>query len=202
MLFLLRMLLLRTFVHGFRGGAATVDIVIGRFSTTLGLPFLRHGEWSIASGCYVGSLGEDCEREVCTLEEQSNVWLRNPPRGDFMSFLPPELERLAFHIRYKCNNLYICHYTTIAILAKEYNLQINGVVPLSEVAVEVSDLISSCLGIPHHNPLELLTARRDKGLMKLAVERAGLRIAKYARVSSVDDICTVMSQLSLSYPIR
>ena len=89
----------------------------------------------------------------------------------------------------------------LQILAKEYNLQINAVVPLSEVAVEVTDLISSCLGIQHHNPLELLTARRDKGLMKSAVERSGLRIAKYARVSSVDNICTVMLQLSLSYPI-
>ena len=88
----------------------------------------------------------------------------------------------------------------LQVLAKECNVQITGVIPLSEVAVEVSDLIASCLGLPH-NPLELMAARRDKGLMKSSVEHEGLRIAKYARVGSVEDIGISMNQLSLSYPI-
>ena len=122
----------------------------------------------------------------------------------FMSFLPSvdALNEVGVSHTLQMHQRDIFDITQqLQILAKEYNLQINAVVPLSEVAVEVTDLISSCLGIQHHNPLELLTARRDKGLMKSAVERSGLRIAKYARVSSVDDVCTVMLQLSLSYPI-
>jgi len=88
----------------------------------------------------------------------------------------------------------------LQILARERNLKIAGVIPLSEVAVEVSDLIASCLELPH-NPLDLMTARRDKGLMKQAVESAGLRVAKYARVGSVKDFRDAMMKLSLAYPI-
>lgn len=88
----------------------------------------------------------------------------------------------------------------IQILAMEYSLNILGVIPLSEIAVEVSDVMASCLGVPY-NSLELVTARRDKGLMKCAVEKTGLRVAKYARVSSLDDIRDALQQMSISYPI-
>lgn len=88
----------------------------------------------------------------------------------------------------------------LQILSRKCNLRMEGVIPLSEVAVEVSDIIASCLGLPH-NPLDLLTARRDKGLMKDAVQYAGLRIAKYARVGSTDDLSNAMQNLSLTYPI-
>lgn len=37
--------------------------------------------------------------------------------------------------------------------------------------------------------------------MKNTVESAGLRIAKYARVASMQDVNDAMSQLSLCYPI-
>mmetsp|Transcript_18611 Transcript_18611/g.39125 ORF Transcript_18611/g.39125 Transcript_18611/m.39125 type:complete len:496 (-) Transcript_18611:2669-4156(-) len=88
----------------------------------------------------------------------------------------------------------------LQILARECNINIAGVIPLSEVAVEVSDLISSCLGLCH-NPLELMTARRDKGLMKHAVELAGLRVAKYGRVGSAKDLQDAMMRLSLEFPV-
>lgn len=88
----------------------------------------------------------------------------------------------------------------LQIIASDYNLKFMGVVPLSEIAVEVSDCVASCLGLPH-NQLDLLTARRDKGMMKNAVESAGLRIAKYKRVASMQDVNDAMSQLSLCYPI-
>ena len=89
----------------------------------------------------------------------------------------------------------------LQILVKECNLHIAGVIPLSEVAVEVSDLVSSCLGLPHHNPLNLLTGRRDKGLMKQAVECVGLRVAEHARVGSTKDFCRAMTDLYLGYPV-
>ena len=88
----------------------------------------------------------------------------------------------------------------LQIIASDYNLKFMGVIPLSEIAVEVSDCVASCLGLPH-NQLDLLTARRDKGMMKNAVESAGLRIAKYKRVASMQDVNDAMSQLSLCYPI-
>eukprot|EP00986_Skeletonema_menzelii_P013638 scaffold8097_cov148-Skeletonema_menzelii.AAC.9 len=42
-----------------------------------------------------------------------------------------------------------------------------------DIAVEVSDCVASCLGLPH-NRLDCVTARRDKGMMKNAVEAAGM----------------------------
>mmetsp|Transcript_38869 Transcript_38869/g.82920 ORF Transcript_38869/g.82920 Transcript_38869/m.82920 type:complete len:222 (+) Transcript_38869:44-709(+) len=64
----------------------------------------------------------------------------------------------------------------LQILAIEYHLRTAGFVVLSEVAVEVSDLIASCLGLTH-NPLKLFTARSDKGSMKGEVKSEVLRVA-------------------------
>ncbi|KAL7433782.1 hypothetical protein ACHAXM_003727 [Skeletonema potamos] len=88
----------------------------------------------------------------------------------------------------------------LQILAADRNLKLMGVIPLSELAVEVSDCVASCLGLAH-NRLDRVTARRDKGLMKNAVKSAGLRIANYARVASMQDVNDAMSRLSLCYPI-
>ncbi|KAL3803732.1 hypothetical protein HJC23_003786 [Cyclotella cryptica] len=88
----------------------------------------------------------------------------------------------------------------LQILSLERDLVIVGVIPLSEVAVEVSDILSAGLGLPH-NPLDLMTARRDKGLMKGAVLSAGLRVAKHARVDTIEHLCMAVRQMSLSYPV-
>uniref|UniRef100_A0A7S2VB62 ATP-grasp domain-containing protein n=1 Tax=Entomoneis paludosa TaxID=265537 RepID=A0A7S2VB62_9STRA len=80
-------------------------------------------------------------------------------------------------------------------------LCIQGVIPLSETAVEFSDLLSALLGISHFNPLPLVTSRRDKGLMKDAVQNAGLRIAKYARLNAVSDVPIQIEILSLDFPV-
>mmetsp|Transcript_24670 Transcript_24670/g.58562 ORF Transcript_24670/g.58562 Transcript_24670/m.58562 type:complete len:576 (+) Transcript_24670:105-1832(+) len=67
-------------------------------------------------------------------------------------------------------------------------LKVVGVVPLSEMAVDVSDLLAASLGCPHHNRLDLLTARRHKGRMKDVVRRnGGLRVAQYVSVTSLND---------------
>eukprot|EP00956_Cyclotella_meneghiniana_P006126 scaffold7977_cov77-Cyclotella_meneghiniana.AAC.9 len=76
------------------------------------------------------------------------------------------------------------------------NLEVVAVIPLSEVAVEASDMISAALSLPH-NPLKLLTARRDKGLMKEAVRSKGLAVARYARVKTLIDL----EEMLLSYPV-
>ena len=88
----------------------------------------------------------------------------------------------------------------IQILSSNSNLRVMGVVPLSEIAVEMSDCIAACLGLPH-NALDRVTARRDKGIMKNAVESKGLRVAKFGRVASMQDVNDTMSRLSLQYPI-
>lgn len=88
----------------------------------------------------------------------------------------------------------------LQILMKSRDLNVVSVIPLSEVAVEASDVISAALGLPH-NPLKSLTARRDKGLMKDAVQSRGLAVAKYARVKTLLDLCTAIEKISLSYPV-
>ena len=120
----------------------------------------------------------------------------------FQSFIPSELALKDAGISHTLSMHHKDVFATqqLQIIANECNLQIDGIIPLSEVGVEVSDLLASCLGLPH-NSLELLTARRDKGLMKHAVQQAGLRIAKYARISSIDDLHVNMQQLQLAYPI-
>jgi D-alanine-D-alanine ligase-like ATP-grasp enzyme len=72
------------------------------------------------------------------------------------------------------------------------HIKIVGVIPLSEVAVEVSDTLAAGLSLPH-NPLHLMTA--------LSVASKGLRVAKFSRVKTLDHICNAMEKLSLSYPV-
>jgi len=89
----------------------------------------------------------------------------------------------------------------LQILASECHLRIAGVVPLSEVAVEVSDLIASCLGLSH-NPLKLFTARRDKGSMKGEVKSEVLRVAKHARFGTDKALHAAGLELTLTYLSR
>lgn len=86
----------------------------------------------------------------------------------------------------------------IQLLSIQHNFQIVAVVPLSEVAVEISDVIAAGLHVPH-NRLDLITSRRDKGLMKHAVVSKGLRVAKCSRVKSFDEMCAAMQ--NLEYPV-
>lgn len=88
----------------------------------------------------------------------------------------------------------------LQLLSMEHRIEIVAIIPLSEIAVEVADSIAAGLKLPH-NPLDLMTARRDKGMMKLAVASKGLRVAKHSRVRSVDDICVVMEKLSMTFPV-
>ena len=78
-----------------------------------------------------------------------------------------------------------------------------GVVPCREAAVDFSDILGALLGLTSQNDLGLASSRRDKGLMKVAVANAGLRVAKYARLTQGDgsDVITAVSELELDYPI-
>ena len=69
------------------------------------------------------------------------------------------------------------------------NYIIRGVVPLSETAVEYSDTLSALLGLQCYNDLGTVLARRDKGFMKQAVAKAGLKVARFERISSVEEVC-------------
>jgi len=88
----------------------------------------------------------------------------------------------------------------LQVLVGRCDLRIACVVPLSEVAVEISDAVASCLGLPH-NPMGSMTARRDKGLMKGAVREAGLRVAEHARVGTEEGLRAAVTELSLAYPV-
>ena len=76
-------------------------------------------------------------------------------------------------------------------------------VPCREAAVDFSDILGALLGLAVVNDLGLASARRDKGLMKVAVANAGLRVAKYARLTQGNgsDLIEAVKELELEYPI-
>ena len=85
----------------------------------------------------------------------------------------------------------------------QQNLRFLGVIPCREAAVDFSDILGALLGLSNVNDLGLASARRDKGLMKLAVANAGLRVAKYARLTHGQgkDISSAVEELELKYPV-
>jgi biotin carboxylase len=101
-------------------------------------------------------------------------------------------------------DVYSCAHQLL-LLQEQHGLHIQGVIPLSEIAVDVSDLLAASLGLPHHNPLASVLSRRDKGFMKQAVvaqHHGILRVAKFARISNVDEVQSSMTRLHLlGFPI-
>ncbi|KAL3802801.1 hypothetical protein HJC23_007578 [Cyclotella cryptica] len=85
----------------------------------------------------------------------------------------------------------------------QQNLRFLGVVPCRESSVDFSDILGALLGLSVVNDLGLANARRDKGLMKVAVANAGLRVAKYARLTQRDgsDALKAIDELELKYPV-
>lgn len=99
-------------------------------------------------------------------------------------------------------DVYACaHALKVLQQQQPTNLSIQGVIPLAETAVDFSDTISAMLGLPHHNPLELAISRRDKGFMKEAVRASGLRVAQFARLASVQELQTQMTELGIDLPV-
>ena len=49
------------------------------------------------------------------------------------------------------------------------SVNFKAIVPLSETAVDFSDMIAASLGLKNHNPLDQVLGKRDKGFMKEAV---------------------------------
>eukprot|EP00536_Pseudo-nitzschia_multiseries_P004668 jgi/Psemu1/253808/estExt_Genewise1Plus.C_790038 len=88
-------------------------------------------------------------------------------------------------------------------IESQQNLRFLGVVPCRESAVDYSDILGALLGLAVVNDLGLASARRDKGLMKVAVANAGLRVAKYARLTQGDgrDVVEAIEGLELDYPV-
>jgi biotin carboxylase len=64
-------------------------------------------------------------------------------------------------------------------------------------------MLSALLGLRNGNDLGLAGARRDKGLMKVAVANAGLRVAKYARLTRSDggEVVDAIKELELDFPV-
>lgn len=88
-------------------------------------------------------------------------------------------------------------------IESQQNLRFLGVVPCREAAVDFADILGALLGLAVVNDLGLASARRDKGLMKVAVANAGLRVAKYARLTQGDgsDVIKAVHELELEYPV-
>ena len=88
-------------------------------------------------------------------------------------------------------------------IESQQNLRFLGVVPCREAAVDFSDILGALLGLAVVNDLGLASARRDKGLMKVAVANAGLRVARYARLTAGngEDVASAVEELELEYPV-
>lgn len=69
--------------------------------------------------------------------------------------------------------------------------------------MDFSDILGALLGLTSVNDLGLASARRDKGLMKTVVANAGLRVAKYARLTEGNgsDVISAVKELELEYPV-
>jgi len=105
-------------------------------------------------------------------------------------------------------DVYSCAHE-LKLLEQRADLIIRGVLPLSEIAVDVSDMIAASLGLPH-NRLNLGLSRRDKGFMKETVAQSGLRVPKFARLGgvavngpaqTVGDLQRSMARLDLAFPV-
>lgn len=88
----------------------------------------------------------------------------------------------------------------LKILARKNNYSIDCVIPLSEMAVDFSDMLGACLGVPH-NSLELATSRWDKDLMMQAISEKGILVAQITRIESVDELLPSMEKLGISFPV-
>mmetsp|Transcript_2389 Transcript_2389/g.3348 ORF Transcript_2389/g.3348 Transcript_2389/m.3348 type:complete len:542 (-) Transcript_2389:1575-3200(-) len=88
-------------------------------------------------------------------------------------------------------------------IESQQNIRYLGVLPLRESAVDYSDILAALLGITVHNDLGHSSARRDKALMKNAVSNAGLRVAKFARLTASDgsDVPPAIEELELEFPV-
>jgi hypothetical protein len=95
---------------------------------------------------------------------------------------------------------YNCVHALQLLKIKE-NFNLQAVVPLAETAVDYSDVIAAMLGLSYHNPLHLTTSRRDKGMMKEAVLRAGIRVAAFSRIHQLSDIENFMDEQLLEWPV-
>ena len=89
----------------------------------------------------------------------------------------------------------------LQLLERTENLRIQGIIPLAETAVDFVDNIAAMLGLTHHNPLHLVTSRRDKGFMKDTVLRSGIRVASYARIRDPCEIFRFMDDAMLNWPV-
>jgi D-alanine-D-alanine ligase-like ATP-grasp enzyme len=86
-------------------------------------------------------------------------------------------------------------------LAEDSPPPLRAVIPLSETGVDFSDAIAAMMGLPNHNPLDLVLCKRDKGFMKETVRQSGLAVAKFARIGTDQDMLAQMKALSLDYPV-
>jgi len=88
-------------------------------------------------------------------------------------------------------------------IQSQQNLRFLGVLPLREAMVDHSDILAALLGLTVHNDLGNASARRDKALMKATVANAGLRVAKYARLTARDgsDLPEAVKELELEFPV-
>jgi biotin carboxylase len=145
---------------------------------------------------------------VKTAKEQNMVVVfvhLSPIPDRLVRFMPTESDFLDsgadFHvIELRNRDCFECVRVVQLLLRKE-DLILQAVIPLSETAVDYSDIIAAMLNLPFHNPLSLVTTRRDKGLMKEVVLQFGIRVAKFTRIHTCHEVELFMEQQRLNFPI-
>jgi D-alanine-D-alanine ligase-like ATP-grasp enzyme len=139
------------------------------------------------------------------------VWTNLLPTRDDLAPFTPSTEALlaagAAHVYTTPTpvgfDVYACTQHLRTLAQRGEGMRYVGVVPLGEIPVEYSDTLAALLGVRTHNALASVLARREKGFMKDAVAAAGLRTARYARLTSAsgDDVAAAVARLGLSYPV-
>ena len=139
------------------------------------------------------------ERNLVTIAIQLS-----PVPTDMMKFIPTEAALYEAGVNHVLDlqdrDCFNC-VNALQLLKMEENLRIQAAIPLSETAVDYVDIIAAMLGLEHHNLLPLITSRRDKGFMKEAVLRAGVRVAAFARIHDPCEIQSFMEEHLLDWPI-
>ena len=130
-----------------------------------------------------------------------------PTREDLAPFMPTEEDLLSSGVINVYTSpapvgfdVYACSLH-LKQLAKTRGFAFVAVVPLGETPVEYCDAVCAMLGLSHHNPLDSVHCRREKGFMKDAAAAAGLKTARYCRLHKPADVASAMSALDLDFPV-
>jgi biotin carboxylase len=129
---------------------------------------------------------------ICLFTMSKDVWMNVYNVENIQNLTLNEIEELYDLVIFESD------IDKIIKMLKESDFSIKAIIPASEVGVNVADIIADHFNLPCNDPL-LISARRDKSVMKEKAREAGLRCADFARCLKPEDIEEFM--LAHNYPV-